>query len=160
MKHKKDIILFMITLLLVFALRYTYMYDISKKISISTAHFSTTTTTTATTITPTVSVLKSTIHEKRGNPTYDYIIGTDNWAHYRVFFWVPKDAYNLIPYADPGIVTDVSEHGPAAKWSVVTTEKVNKDEKLVFIYVPKTFIFFQGNGFEKVIHLKYQTIIK
>ena len=153
MKHKGDIILFMITLLLIFALRYTYKYDLSKGIPVSTAQLTAIASTP--TATPTASK-KFIVNEKRGNPTYDYIIGTDNWAHYRVFFWVPRNATNFIPYADPGIVTDVSEHGPAQKWSVVTTGKVNKDEKLVFIYVPKTFIFFQGNGFEKVIHLKYK----
>lgn len=93
--------------------------------------------------------------EKRGNPTYDYIMGSDGWPHYRVFFWVPKNATKLTPYADKGIDTNVSDHGPAEKWSVEDAKKENGDEKLVFIYVPKTFIFLFGKGFEKVIHLRY-----
>ncbi len=93
--------------------------------------------------------------EKRGNPTYDKIIGSDGWPHYRVFFWVPKMASKYTPYADEGINTDVSSHGPAEKWAVVETKIVNGDEKLVFIFVPKTFVYLYGKGFEKVIHLRY-----
>ena len=94
-------------------------------------------------------------NEKRGTPTYDYITGSDGWPHFRVFFWVPKYATTFTPYADKDINTDVSEHGPVEKWAVVDTKEVKDDEKLVFIYVPKTFVFLYGKGFEKVIHLKY-----
>ena len=51
--------------------------------------------------------------------------------------------------------TDVSSHGPVEKWSVEETKITNEREKLVFILVPKTFIYLYGDGFEKVIHLKY-----
>lgn len=94
--------------------------------------------------------------EKRGEPTYDYVIGSDYLPHFRVFFWVPKDAKNYIPYADEGVKTDVSEHGPAEKWSVVETNKTRENEKLVFIYVPKTFVMLQGKGFQNKIHLQYK----
>jgi len=93
--------------------------------------------------------------EKRGVPPYDYIIGKDNWPHYRVFFWVPKNATVFTPYADSGVNTDVSTHGAAEKWSVVVTKQIKGEEKLVFIYVPKTFVFLYGEGFEDVIHLNY-----
>lgn len=95
-------------------------------------------------------------NEKRGNPAYDKITGGDGWPHYRVFFWVPKTASKYTPYADEGINTNVSSHGPAEKWTVVETNTVNADEKLVFIFVPKTFVYLYGKGFEKVIHLRYK----
>jgi len=98
---------------------------------------------------------KSIPTEKRGTPHYDYIIGKDKWPHFRVFFWVPTIVTHFEPYADRGVNTDVSEHGPAAKWSVVTTNQTKGNEKLVFIYVPKTFAILYGNGFQEVIHLKY-----
>lgn len=94
-------------------------------------------------------------NEKRGTPHYDYIIGKDHWPHYRVFFWVPKSATHFTPYADSGVNTNVSEHGDASKWSVVVTPEIKADRKLVFIYVPKTFVFLYGNDFEDVIHLNY-----
>ena len=93
------------------------------------------------------------VAEKRGTPAYDYIIGTDGLPHFRVFFWVPINAIKYTPYTNIGINSNVSIHGAAAKWDVVETNKINKDEKLVFIYVPKTFVFLYGFGFEKVIHL-------
>ena len=110
----------------------------------------------ATAIAPAKDLQEATVSEKRGSPTYDYIIGTDGLPHYRVFFWIPKNGDNLLPYADKGINTNVSHHGPVAKWNVVITNKVNENEKLVFIYVPKTFVFLYGKGFEKVIHLNYK----
>jgi len=94
-------------------------------------------------------------NENRGSPRFDYIIGKDNWPHYRVFYWVKASATHFTPYADKGVNTDVSEHGPVAKWSVVVTSKVINDEKLVFIYVPKTFVFLFGKDFYNVIHLSY-----
>lgn len=94
--------------------------------------------------------------EKRAFPPYDIIIGSYGLPHYRVLFWVPKTATKFTPYADTGIKTNVSSHGPIEKWSVVETKTTNHDEKLVFIFVPKTFVFLYGNGFEKVIHLKYR----
>lgn len=95
------------------------------------------------------------LNEKRASPAYDTIIKEDGMSHYRVLFWVPKDATKFVPYADSGVNTDVSSHGPVAKWSVEETKITNEKEKLVFILVPKTFIYLYGNGFEKVIHLKY-----
>jgi hypothetical protein len=94
-------------------------------------------------------------NEERGIPPYDYVIGKDNLPHYRVFFWVPKTVTHFTPYADSGVNTDVSSHGSAEKWSVVVTNEINADGKLVFIYVPKTFVFLYGSGFEDVIHLRY-----
>jgi hypothetical protein len=102
-----------------------------------------------------ITVAKEILAEKRGIPNYDYIIGNDNWPHYRVFFWVPKNATIFTPYADSGVNTDVSSHGAAEKWSVVVTNEIKDDEKLVFIYIPKTFVFLYGKGFEDVIHLSY-----
>lgn len=93
--------------------------------------------------------------EKRGNPTYDYIFDKYNIPHFRVYFWVPKTANNYYPYADDGIKTEVSDHGPIEKWSITETGETNENEKLVFIYVPKRFIFKYGIGFEKLIHLNY-----
>ena len=102
-----------------------------------------------------ITINKDTSREKRGIPHYDYIIGKDNWPHYRVFFWVPSNATHFTPYADSGVNTAVSEHGPAEKWSVIVTNEVKSGGKLVFIYVPKTFVFTYGKGFEDVIHLRY-----
>ncbi|GFP74210.1 hypothetical protein [Clostridium fungisolvens] len=98
---------------------------------------------------------KDTHKEKRGNPTYDYIIGKDHLPHFRVFFWVSKEAKNYTPYADDEVKTDVSEHGPVEKWAVVETNEIKENEKLVFIYVPKTFVLLQGIGFQNKIHLRY-----
>lgn len=95
-------------------------------------------------------------NEKRGFPAYDTITGNDGWPHYRVFFWVPKTATNFVPYADDWVKTDVSSHGSVEKWSVVETQTTNAEEKLVFIFVPKTFVYLYGNDFEKVIHLRYR----
>ena len=100
-------------------------------------------------------VTKNIQNENRGIPHYDYVIGKDNWPHYRVFFWVPSNATHFTPYANSGVDTDVSEHGPVQKWSVVATKHIKGNEKLIFIYVPKTFVFLFGHGFEDVIHLKY-----
>ena len=94
-------------------------------------------------------------NEKRGIPQYDYIIGKDKWPHYRIFFWVPKTATHFTPFADRGVDADVSKHGAPEKWAVVVTNEIIGNEKLVFIYVPKTFVFLYGKGFEKVIHLSY-----
>ncbi|AQS03710.1 hypothetical protein [Clostridium beijerinckii] len=93
--------------------------------------------------------------EKRATLSYDKIIGRDGLYHYRVLFWVPKEVTKFIPYADTGIITDVSSHGPIEKWSVEETNITSSNEKLVFIFVPKTFVYLYGKGFEKVIHLKY-----
>ncbi|GKU27243.1 hypothetical protein CFOLD11_40700 [Clostridium folliculivorans] len=95
-----------------------------------------------------------TFTEKRGDPSYDYVIGSDYLPHFRVFFWVPKDANKYIPYADKGVKTDVSEHGSVEKWSVIEATKTNGDYKLVYIYVPKTFVILQGKGFQNKIHLE------
>lgn len=94
-------------------------------------------------------------NENRGVPRFDYIIGNDNWPHYRVFYWVPINSTRFAPYADKGVNTNVSQHGPVQKWTVVVTPKVVNGEKLVFIYVPKTFVFLFGKDFYNVIHLSY-----
>jgi len=93
--------------------------------------------------------------EKKSSPSYDTITGKDGWPHYRVFFWVPKTATKFVPYSDSNVKTDVSFHGPVEKWSVIETKTTHAHEKLVFIFVPKTFVYLYGNNFEKVIHLKY-----
>jgi hypothetical protein len=93
---------------------------------------------------------------KRGTPPYDYIIGKDKLPHFRVFFWVPLDAVNYKPYADKGINTNVSHHGPVENWNIVETDTKTEDKKLVFIFVPKTFVFLTGGNFYKVIHLDYE----
>lgn len=95
------------------------------------------------------------LNEKRGEPSYDYIIGNDHLPHFRVFFWVDKSAKNYFPYADKDIKTDVSKHGPVDKWFVGETSEVKGNEKLVYIYVPKTFVIIQGEGFQNKIHLEY-----
>ncbi|WP_298846828.1 hypothetical protein [Clostridium sp.] len=100
-------------------------------------------------------VNKNIENEKRGTPHYDHIIGNDGLPHYRVFFWVPSNVTHFTPYADSGVDTAVSEHGPVEKWSVVSTKQIKDNEKLIFIYVPKTFVFVYGKGFEEVIHIKY-----
>jgi hypothetical protein len=102
-----------------------------------------------------ISMTKDISNEKRGIPNYDYIIGNDNWPHYRVFFWVPKSATHFTPYSDKSVNTDISNHGAVEKWSVVVTNEINVDSKLVFVYVPKTFVFMYGIGFETLIHLSY-----
>ncbi|MEQ8156634.1 MAG: hypothetical protein ABRQ25_17465 [Clostridiaceae bacterium] len=95
-------------------------------------------------------------HEERGAPAYDKITGNDGWPHYRVFFWVPETATVFTPYADTGVNTNVSSHGPVENWSVVETKTTANNKKLVFIFVPKTFVYLYGYGFEKVIHLNYK----
>lgn len=101
-------------------------------------------------------ISKDSYSGKRGDPTYDYVIGRDHLPHFRVFFWVHKDAKIYIPYADKDLKTDVSEHGSVENWSVVETNRINGEKKLVFIYVPKTFVILQGKGFQNKIYLHYQ----
>ena len=76
------------------------------------------------TITPLMDFQEDTYLEKRGTPTYNYNIGSDELPHYRVFFWIPKTATNLLLYADKNVNTDISQHGPVEKWSVVLTYKI------------------------------------
>lgn len=99
--------------------------------------------------------IKNNTDEKRASPAYDTIIGKDGLPHYRVLFWVPKEAKMFTPYSDEGVNTNVSTHGPVEKWSVQETKITNDKEKLVFIFVPKTFVYLYGSEFDKVIHLKY-----
>jgi hypothetical protein len=94
------------------------------------------------------------IIEKRGTPSYDYVIEKDLLPHFRVFFWVDKNATNYVPYADEGINTNVSSHGPAERWSVVETDTIREKEKLVYVYVPKTFVILHSRDFDKLIHLE------
>ena len=100
-------------------------------------------------------ISRNNLNEKRASPAYDTIMKEDGMLHYRVLFWVPKDATKFVPYAVSGVNTDVSSHGPVEKWSVEETKITNEREKLVFIFVPKTFVYLYGDGFEKVIHVKY-----
>ena len=100
-------------------------------------------------------IRRNNLNEKRAYPEYDTIMKEDGMPHYRVLFWVPKEATKFVPYADSGVNTDVSSHGSVEKWSVEETKITNEREKLVFIFVPKTFVYVYGDGFEKVIHLKY-----
>lgn len=78
--------------------------------------------------------------------------------HYRVLFWVPKEVTKFIPYADTGIITDVSSHGPIEKWSVEETNITSSNEKLVFIFVPKTFVYLLWKGIRKSYSLKIHVI--
>ncbi|SCN21508.1 hypothetical protein N3C_0284 [Clostridium sp. N3C] len=94
--------------------------------------------------------------EKRAFPPYDAVFDKYRIPHFRVFFWVPKSAKELTPYADPGINTKVLNHGSVENWSVVKTNTYKDNEQLVFIYVPKSFVIFYGKGFENVIHLNYK----
>lgn len=100
-------------------------------------------------------VSKINIDEKRASPAFDTVMKADGWHHYRVLFWVPIEAKKLIPYADDGVNTNVSSHGPVERWSVQEIDITNNGEKLVFVFVPKTFVYLYGDGFEKVIHLRY-----
>jgi len=106
--------------------------------------------------TPTYNTAVSYQDEERGSPSYDKITGSDGWPHYRVFFWVPETATSFTPYADAGVNTNVSFHGAVEKWSVAETKTTANNKKLVSVFVPKTFVYLYGDGFEKVIHLNYK----
>lgn len=99
---------------------------------------------------------KQEISEKRGTPPYDYIIGKDHLPHFRVFFWIPINASYYKPAAAKGVHTNVSHHGPVENWTVAETGIKNVTEKLVYIFVPKTFVFLHGKNFYKSVYLKYE----
>lgn len=94
--------------------------------------------------------------EKRGNPVHSWMIGTDKLPHMKVFFWVPKNSVTLIPYANKGVRTFVIGHGSINMWTVTETGEVTNSEKLIYVLVPKTFVFTHGPNFYKVIHLYYR----
>lgn len=93
--------------------------------------------------------------EMRGIPPYKWIIGKDKLPHMEIFFWVPKDAHEFVPYADKGIKTYVTGHGSVESWGVFQTGKMSKNEKLMCFYVPKTFVIINGKNFYKLLHLYY-----
>lgn len=88
--------------------------------------------------------------EKRATLSYDKIIGRDGLYHYRVLFWVPKEVRKFIPYADAGVITDVSSHGPIEKWSVEETNITNSNEKLVFILFLKLLFIYMERDLKKL----------
>jgi hypothetical protein len=92
----------------------------------------------------------------RADPPYDYIIGKDKLPHFRACFWVPLTASKFKPYADKNVKTDVSHHGPVENWGVVESNIKDADKKLVYIFVPKTFVILNGRDFYKSIHLSYE----
>ena len=94
--------------------------------------------------------------EKRGTPNYAWVKGSDNLPHMRIYFWVSKTSYYYLPYADKGVKTYITGHGPVKKWLVKETGEYTETEKLVYIYVPKTFVFLHGKDFYKLIHLHYE----
>lgn len=74
----------------------------------------------------------------------------------RVYFLVPIDAKNFVPSTDKGVKTYVIGHGPIEQWGVGYTGQNTETEKLVFVYVPKTFVFLNGRSFYKLVHLQYK----
>ena len=93
--------------------------------------------------------------ETRGNPPYSWMIGKDHLPHMKVFFWVPIKSSILIPYSNKGVKTFVIGHGAINRWHVVNTGNVKDSLMLVYIFVPKTFVFTHGVNFYKLIHLYY-----
>lgn len=94
--------------------------------------------------------------ETRGNPVHGWMIGNDHLPHMKVFFWVPINSSSYIPYANRGVRTFVIGHGDIDKWAVIPTGEVRGSEKLMYILVPKTFVFTHGFDFYKLVHLYYK----
>jgi hypothetical protein len=95
-------------------------------------------------------------NEKRGTPIYAWVKGSDNLPHMKIYFWIPKTSCYYLPYADKGIKTYVTGHGPVKRWGVKETGEYTKTEKLICIYIPKTFVILYGKDFYKLIHLYYK----
>ena len=95
-------------------------------------------------------------NEKRGTPIYAWVKDSDNLPHMKIYFWIPKTSSYYLPYADKGIKTYVVGHGPVEKWGVKDSGEYTKTEKLIYIYVPKTFVILYGQHFYKLIHLYYK----
>lgn len=94
--------------------------------------------------------------EKRDTPPYTWAMGDDMIPHIKLFFWVPVDSKNYTTFADKGIKTFVLGHGSVDKWGVSETGETSKNEKLVYVYVPKTFMLLYGKDFYSLIHLYYK----
>ncbi|SMC18460.1 hypothetical protein SAMN02745134_00571 [Clostridium acidisoli DSM 12555] len=94
--------------------------------------------------------------EKRGSPVHSWMIGADHLPHMKVFFWVPKSSTTYIPYANQGVRTNVIGHGAINQWAVIQTGQVLGSYKLVFMLVPKTFVFTHGPNFYKLTHIYYR----
>ncbi|PJI07809.1 MULTISPECIES: hypothetical protein [Clostridium] len=94
--------------------------------------------------------------EKRGTPVHSWMIGADHLPHMKVFFWVPKNSTTFIPYANKGVKTNVIGHGPINQWTVIQTGEVSGQDKLIFMFVPKTFVFTHGPNFYKLTHIYYR----
>jgi hypothetical protein len=47
-------------------------------------------------------------------------------------------------------------HGTISQWPVKETGETTKTEKLVYFYVPKTFILIYGRNFYRLVGLAYE----
>lgn len=94
--------------------------------------------------------------EKRGTPPYNWVIGKDLLPHIRLFFLVPINSCGYKAFTDSGVKTYVPGHGAVDNWRVNETEKILGNEKLVYIFIPKTFMILHGKNFYKLIHIYYE----
>lgn len=92
----------------------------------------------------------------RNNPKYDYVIGNDRLPHFRVAFWVPEDTPSIIPYTPYNIITNISNHGSIENWTVIESNIPKDDMKLIYVFVPKRFVFLYGENFWKYVSVKYE----
>lgn len=94
---------------------------------------------------------------KKDTPPYKWVIGNDDMIpHIRLYFWIPINSSHYKAFADEGIKTYVLGHGTIDKWEIKETAITSYREKLVYIYIPKTFILFYGKNFYNLIHLYYK----
>lgn len=89
-------------------------------------------------------------------PAYGWEIGKDKLPHAKVFFWVSKNAKKYYPYTNEAIKTYVISHGTINQWGVKETGKTNETEKLIYLYVPKTFILIYGSKFYTLVGVAYE----
>lgn len=54
-----------------------------------------------------------------------------------------------MPYANKGINTDVSEHGPVDKWGVVATNEINAMESYYLFTFQKLLYFYMEQALKK-----------
>lgn len=96
------------------------------------------------------------IDEKRGTPPYSIVLDKDLLPHIKVFFWVPANSNYYKAFADKGVKTYVIGHGSIEDWTIKETPKTSQNLKLVYVYVPKTFMLLYGKDFYSMIHLYYE----